>query len=63
MYEDEKRTTMADLVKKNECFNDFSKIIEMIEKRRKNAYRKERLAIRGSHVNSSKEKIESWCKQ
>ncbi len=27
------------------------------------AHIKEGLAIRGSHVNSSKEKIESWCKQ
>lgn len=31
---------MADLVKKDEYYDDFSKIIEMIETRRNNAYRK-----------------------
>lgn len=31
---------MADLVKKDEYYDDFSKIIEMIETRRNNVYRK-----------------------
>ena len=31
---------MSDLIKKDEYYDDFSKIIEMIETRRNNAYRK-----------------------